>query len=794
MDRRIVFTGLLALGTSISACQYPAVPPEGRDLNQNGSIEPYENTALSLEQRSEDLITRLSIEQKIDLVMGTGFSNAMGGSSKVPGAAGSTAPLPEFGIPSMELTDGPAGVRINPQRENDPKSYFATAFPIATNLASTWNPALVERVGAAMGDEVREYGTDILLAPGMNIQLNPRGGRNYEYFSEDPLLSGKMAAAIIRGVQSQGVGATVKHFVANNLETSRMVLNAEVDEQALREIYFRGFRIALQESQPWALMTAYNKLNGTYTSQDPLLLKNILRDEWGFEGLVMSDWLSGDDSVAQLKAGNDLIMPGRPENREEITRGLADGSLGEADLDDNLRRILPTILKSRSAQSYPYSDKPDLQANATIARQAAAEGVILLKNQDATLPLVNIEKAAVFGNTSYDFISGGTGSGDVNEAYTVSLVEALGANGIAIEPGLQQAYADYAVDAKAKQPKRTSFFQFIPPIAEMPVSPDLAAQLADSQDIALITIGRNSGEFQDRPLEDDFYLSATEQALISTVSEAFHSKGKKAVLILNIGNVVETQSWKDKVDAIVLPWQGGQEAGNAVVDVLLGSVNPSGRLAVTFPLDYTQLPSAETFPGEVLDPTIVQNPYFGGLPNGQRSRLQYIESIYVGYRFFDSFQQDVSFPFGFGLSYSDFELAEAGLEESSKGKYRVSVTVSNRGAIAGKQVLQLYATAPEGRLAKAAQSLVAFAKSDTLQPGESQTLSLDFAIDDLASFDSTRHQWIAEAGDYTLSLAASSRDTLWKAELSLDEDAVLSEALTPLPPSTGFEVIRPEGG
>ncbi|MFV8819292.1 glycoside hydrolase family 3 C-terminal domain-containing protein [Haliea sp. E17] len=791
MHRRITTAGILALTTGLGACQQTTPPTTGTDLNGNGRIEPYENTALDPQARSEDLIGRLGIEQKIDLVMGTGFSNTMGGSSKVPGAAGSTAPLPDFGIPSIELTDGPAGVRINPQRDNDPNDYYATAFPIATTLASTWNPELVAAVGAAMGNEVKEYGTDILLAPGMNIQLNPRGGRNYEYLSEDPLLSGKMAAAIVKGVQSQGVGATVKHFVANNLETSRMVLNAEVDEQALREIYLRGFQIAIKESQPWAVMTSYNKLNGTYTSQDPVLLKQILRHEWGFGGLVMSDWLSGDDSVAQLQAGNDLIMPGRPENREEIIRGLADGSLTEADLDHNLRRILPTVFKAPSANGYPYTNRPELKANAATARQAAAEGVVLLKNRDATLPLKNIGKVAVFGNTSYDFISGGTGSGDVNEAYTVSLVEALASNDIAIEPGLQQQYLAYAIDAKAKQPKRTSFFQFVPPIAEMPVSPEQAAQLARSQDMALITIGRNSGEFQDRPVEGDFYLTETEQAAIATVSEAFHSAGKKVVLVLNIGNVVETRSWQDKVDAIVLPWQGGQEAGNAVVDVLTGKVNPSGRLSVTFPVRYEQIPSAETFPGEVLDPAIVQNPYFGGLPNGQRSQLQYIESIYVGYRYFDSFDQPVAFPFGFGLSYTDFAISEAGMQETAEGHFEVAVTVTNRGSVAGKQVLQLYSSAPSGKLPKAERALVAFGKTRQLAPGESQALTLSFTLADLASFDTARHQWVAEAGDYSLALAASSRDSLWQTRLVVDHETLLSPVLTALPPSTAFKVITP---
>ena len=757
--------------------------------NKSGPPDTNQNTAVDNERKATELINQLSLEQKVKLVNGTGMSMSGDGSQKVPGAAGSTYALPELGIPEVVLADGPAGVRISPTRENDVSTYYATAFPIATAIASSWNTELAAQVGKAIGNEVKEYGIDILLAPALNIQLNPLGGRNFEYYSEDPFIGGTMAASVVKGIQSNGVGATIKHFVANQVETSRMVLNAEVDEQAMREIYLKGFEIAVRQSQPWAIMSSYNKVNGTYTSQSQALLTDILRDEWGFTGVVMTDWFAGDDSAAQMRAGNDLIMPGTPANHHQIKQALANGDLSEEQLDRNLKRILAMVLRSPAMHGYNYTEKPDLAAHAQIARQAAAEGVILLRNRNATLPLNDKPRVATFGNTSYDFIAGGTGSGDVSEAYTVSLVEALEANGFKINPQLQQTYEQYAQQEKAKQPKKTSFFQFIPPIAEMPVSQEYAQELAKQEDIAIITLGRNSGEFQDRKVDSDFYLTDTELSLITTVADAFHAESKQVVVILNIGNTIETASWKDKVDAIVLPWQGGQEAGNAVVDVLTGKVNPSGHLAVTFPMTYEQIPSASTFPGTVVDPEVVPNPYLNALPNGQRSVIKYSEGIFVGYRFFDSFKQDVSYPFGYGLSYATFELSDANISQTQTG-YTVSVTVKNTSKVAGKEVVQLYVSAPNGKLTKAAQTLQGFAKTRLMAPNESQTLTIALNKNQLASFDASRHQWIAEAGDYQIKLGRSSRHVIWQHTLTLPNELPVSTALTPLPTSIPVTTLK----
>ena len=387
------------------------------DLNKSGTIEPYENPALPTSERINDLISRMSLPQKVNMLMGTGFSmDAFGGSRKVPGAAGESYPLAEFGLPSIVLADGPAGLRISPIRENDEQRYYATAFPTATLLASSWNTELLQQVGAAMGQEVKEYGVDVFLAPGMNIQLNPLGGRTFEYYSEDPVLSGNMAAAMVNGVESHGVGSTIKHYVANNIETNRMHLDAVVSGRAMREIYLRGFEIAIEKSQPWAVMSAYNKLNGTYTSQDSKLLIDILRDEFGFTGLVMSDWFAGDDSALQVAAGNDLIMPGSRVNYEQIVDGIEQGKLNEAQLDRNLANVLNVVFQAPVMQGYKYSNQPNLAAHAELARSAAAEGIVLLKNTNNTLPLSKkITSVATFGKTSFDFIAGGSGSGDVNE-------------------------------------------------------------------------------------------------------------------------------------------------------------------------------------------------------------------------------------------------------------------------------------------------------------------------------------------------------------------------------------------
>lgn len=733
---------------------------------------------LTMEKKIVDWVAQLTPEEKINLVVGQGMDlpgvSEVRGEDKVPGAAGKTFPVDRLGIASIVLADGPAGLRISPVREGSDQTYYCTAFPIATLLASTWDTQLVEEIGRAMGAEVKEYGADILLGPGMNIHRNPLGGRNFEYYSEDPYVSGKMAAAMVRGVQSNGVGTSIKHFAANNIETNRMLLHTYLDERALREIYLRGFEIAVKEAQPRTVMSAYNKINGVYASQSRDLLTAILRGEWGFEGLVMTDWFGGDNAVAQINAGNDLLMPGTDKQRTELLEAYESGELDKDALDQSVKRILKTILHSPSQAAYAYSDLPDLEMHAKIARQAAAEGIILLKNEGQVLPLKSKGiKVSAFGVGAYDFVSGGTGSGDVNEAYVVSFVEGFSNAGYHFDDDLKNTYVNYIKTEKEKLPE-VPWFLGQPPIPEMPLDKAIIEHYAESTEVAFITIGRNSGEFKDRVPEDDYYLTQGEQALIESVSGIFHEKGKKVVVLLNIGNVIETASWRDKADAIVLAWQGGQEAGNALADVLTGKVNPSGKLATTFTMKYEDTPSAGSFPGTEIPggEELIMGPISWGKP----SEVTYEEGIFVGYRHFLTRGVEVAFPFGFGLSYTNFTYHDLKINTGENtAAFEVSVEVQNTGKLAGKEVVQLYVSAPGKSLEKPAAELKGFSKTKLLEPGERQTLVFLLKAEDLASFDPEQSAWIAESGTYSIKVGASSENIKANESVTLEQSLVVEK-------------------
>ena len=744
----------------------------------------------------KEILAALTTEEKVKLVVGMGFypSGFPAGMlppgdpgdrevpEKVPGAAGRTHAVARLGIPSLTLSDGPAGVRIDAIRGGDStKTYYATAFPVATLLASSWDTTLVRRVGVAFGSEVRDFGIDVLLAPGMNIHRNPLGGRNFEYYSEDPVVAGSVAAAFVNGVESNGVGTSIKHFALNNQEFNRMQLNSQINERALREIYLKGFQLAVKKSQPWTVMSSYNKINGTYTSESPDLLTSLLRQEWGFKGLVMTDWYGGHDAVAQLKAGNDLLEPGTAAQTQAILAALKSGQLTPAQLDVNVTRVLELVLKSPTFKGYKYSSQPALKANAAVARQAAAESMVLLRNEAGTLPIAAGNQVALFGNTSYNLIAGGTGSGDVNRAYTVSLAQGLGAAGFTVASAPSQAYAQYLQAEKAKLPKKRSFFEPLPVIPELMPDAAMLAQQARLADVAIVTLGRSAGEGGDRKVADDFDLTSAEQALLKQVATAFHAAGKKVVVVLNTGGVVEVASWRSQADAILLGWQPGQEGGHALADVLSGQVAPSGKLATTFPMAYTDVPYASEFPGKLLDSAGGAG---GGLM-GKPSENAYNEGIYVGYRYYNTFKVKPAYEFGYGLSYTTFTYDKLQLSVPTlTGKITASLKVTNKGTVAGKEVVQLYVHAPKGTLAKPESELRAFAKTTLLAPGQSQTLTFTLTAADLASYNTAAEAWQTDAGTYTARAGASSLDIRQSATFTVPKAVVMQKSRKLLAPQS----------
>jgi beta-glucosidase len=766
----------------------------------------------------KQIVAAMTLEEKASLVVGksggvtmapppngpapgaaptaTSAPTAMIGQTQalVPGAAGTTFDLARLGIRPMVLADGPAGLRISPTRPNDPNTYYCTAFPVGTLMASTWDVDLVQKVGQAMGNEVLEYGADILLGPGVNIHRNPLCGRNFEYYSEDPFVVGKIAAAMINGVESQGVGTSIKHYAANNAETNRTALNTIVSERALREIYLEGFRIAVQEAQPWTIMSSYNLINGTYAPESYDLITNILRKDWDFKGFVMTDWGGGKDWPAEMRAGNDLIMPGNPSQTQALIAAVKEGKLEEKDLDRNVERILNVMLQSPRFRGYKFSNKPDLKAHARITRQAATEGMVLLKNSNTALPFAKtVKKIAVFGNTSYDIITGGTGSGDVNEAYSVSLVEGLKNVGYTVNEKIMAMYKAYLKVAKESRPTgRQRMMLGLEPIGELGISASLASSMAAVSDAAIITIGRNSGEGRDRKnVEGDFKISPAEREMLKTIAEAFHSKSKKVVIILNVGGVVETSSWKDIPDAILLAWQGGQETGNSIADILSGKVNPSGKLATTFPVDYEDNPSSKNFPGKEL-PLAQLAQEQQGFMRGRPAEVVYEEGIYVGYRFFETFKVKPSYEFGYGLSYTSFEYSNLKLNSPQfNGSLTITVDVKNSGKVAGKEAAELYLSAPAGKLDKPALELKSFAKTRLLRPGESQALSFTIDSRSLASFDSSVSSWIADAGTYTVKIGASSRDIRQSATFTLAKTLAVKKETASLSPKATINELTP---
>ena len=726
----------------------------------------------------DEVLGAMTLEEKATLLVGTGWGSMVGGLTGsdevlVSGAAGTTRAIPRLGIPQTVLADGPAGLRINPTRPGTDKTFYCTGFPVGTVLASSWNTPLVEELTTAMGQEVKEYGADVLLAPGMNLHRNPLCGRNFEYFSEDPLLTGKMAAAYVKGIQSNGVGVSVKHFAGNNQETNRMDNDARINPRALRELYLKGFEIAVKESDPWTIMSSYNRINGPYTQTNRDLLYTILREEWGFKGIVMTDWTGPRETVEQIGAINDLLEPGMDKFIGEIVDGVKNGTLAMEDVDICVRNMLTYIVKTPRFQGYKYSNNPDLEAHGKLVRKAAAEGIVLLEN-NGVLPLKDIKKVALYGVGSYDFIAGGTGSGNVNKKYVRNLADGLVENGFEVDGSIREWYEAYIPFAKKDASNKRLGGQSSVLLGE-DVTPELSIprgfinSKVSKTDMAILTISRNAGEGGDRKAKDgDFTLTGEERQMLQDLCDAYHLAGKPVVVVLNIGGVIETASWKNLPDAVLLAWTPGQEGGFTVADILSGVSYPSGKLPMTFPVTYFDVPSSYNFPFDYVENG--KNSWMGmdeetlalfgykKQPKLNVDYTEYKEGIWVGYRYFTTAGKNVSYPFGYGLSYTTFAYSKPVVKVAANGTVTASVTVTNTGSAAGKEAVQLYVSAPAGGLVKPACELKAFAKTRELAPGESQTLTMTVDAYTLASFNEATSAWETAAGNYVAHFGASVAD------------------------------------
>ena len=729
----------------------------------------------------DEVLKAMTLEEKATLLVGSGWGSMVGGLTGsdevlVSGAAGTTRAIPRLGIPQTVLSDGPAGLRINPTRPGTDKTFYCTGFPVGTVLASSFNTALVEELTTAMGEEVKEYGADVLLAPGMNLHRNPLCGRNFEYFSEDPLVTGKMAAAYTRGIQSNGVGVSIKHFAGNSQETNRMNNDARINPRALRELYLKGFEIAVKESDPWTVMSSYNRINGPYTQANRELLYTILREEWGFKGIVMTDWTGQRKTVEQIHAINDLLEPGDDRFIGQIVEGVKNGALAIEDVDACVRNMLTYIVKTPRFQGYKYSDNPDLEGHGKLVRKAAAEGIVLLEN-NGVLPFCGcVKKVALYGVGSYDFIAGGTGSGNVNKKYIRNIADGLKENGYEVNADIATWYNQYIPYIKTTMRNTRAggagailLGEDVTPELDVPRS-FIDAHVANT-DIAILTISRNAGEGGDRKAADgDWTLTGAERQMMQDLCDAYHLAGKKVVVVLNIGGVIETASWKSLPDAILLAWTPGQEGGYTVADILSGASYPSGKLPMTFPVAYFDIPSSYNFPFDASDASM--NPFGGSDDDNELAAMfgfgrqkkanvdytEYKEGIWVGYRYFQTAGKAVSYPFGYGLGYTTFAYSAPVVKVAKDGTVTASITVKNTGKAAGKESVQFYVTAPDGGLVKPAFELKAFAKTRELKAGEAETLTVTIDPYTLASFNETTSAWETAAGNYTLLFGASALD------------------------------------
>lgn len=693
--------------------------------------------------RVETWIKQLTLEEKASLCAGADIWR--------------TYEVERLGIPSLFMADGPHGIRKENKDVLLGEPLPATCFPTGSALGATWNTELLEEIGSAIGKECNRLGVHLLLGPGINMKRSPLNGRNFEYYSEDPYLTGELGAAFINGVQSQGVGATLKHFACNNSEFERMTISSELDERTLREIYLAAFERIVLKAQPWSIMTAYNKVNGTYASENRYLLNNILRDEWSFQGFVLSDWLAVNDRVLSLKAGLEVEMPGpAASSKQQLVEAVISGRLEETLLDDSVRRLLQAV--ERSMDRVLPNDDWEAAAHHALARKAAAESIVLLKN-DGILPLRSdkIRSLAVIGQFAQSPLYQGGGSSKVNPALLdVPLEEIRKLAGEQTVVHYEDGYDEQGSTSDAL-------------ISE-------AVRLAADSEVALLFVGIAQGESEDRK---HLYLPEGHIRLIQAVSAV----QRNCVVILNNGSAVDMRSWIASVPAVIEAWLPGQAGGGAIADILFGAVNPSGKLSETFPERLSHNPSYLSFPGE----------------NG---RAIYGEGLFVGYRYYDKKEIQPLFPFGHGLSYTAFHYHHLTLDHShvrDTDTLTVMFDVTNTGTRPGKEVAQLYIRDAECPLVRPEKELKRFAKV-SLKPGETGTVIFTLEFRDFCYYDPRFAQWKADSGWFDIIIGSSSRDirlsesfyleTVSKSNPVLDMNSTVKEWLQT---GSGRQAIRYAG-
>jgi beta-glucosidase len=650
--------------------------------------------------------------------------------------AWNSTPVERLGVPALVMADGPHGVRKVPDADSMAIGALpATCFPTASLTASAWDPGLLREMGEAIAEEAIALGVGVVLGPGVNMKRSPRCGRNFEYFSEDPFLAGECAVAFIDGMQSRGVGTSLKHFAVNNQETRRMTINAVVDERALREVYLPAFEAAVTRSQPWTVMCCYNRVNGSYGSENSRLLREILRDEWGFEGVVVSDWGAVHDRPASLRAGLDLEMPGpRPRRTRAVADAVRDGSLEESVLDDAVRRILSMAARAAETPTGTY----DAAAHHVLARRIASAGMVLLRN-DGILPLRNVHSIAVIGRSAKEPHFQGGGSSHM----TTTQVDEPLAELAKLAAGAAITYAEGYPADEASRPEL---------IAE-------AVAAAREAEVALLFIALPEWKEFEGADRDDLDLTAPQVALIRAVTAV----QPRTVVVLNNGSAITMGDWIDGTAAVLEAWMMGQAGGGAIADILFGVVNPSGKLAETFPLRLADTPAYLTFPGE-------------------RDEAAYSEGMFIGYRWYDARELPVLFPFGFGLSYTTFAYGAPRVSPSpvrDVDGLTVEVDVTNTGSVVGADVVQVYVSDREASLARPAKELKGFAKVE-LAPGETRTVSIPLGFRAFAFYHPDHARWITESGEFEILVGASATDIRGRATVDLVSTLDLGSLLNPL--------------